>query len=117
MQLEGYENEVVVGRVKGVFPQDKQLITLHPTDAFNNDQGAKVGAARDVQWWEPGIPMYCKLVNNGSTPVNIDAGRTVANLITVNCTDKERVHSLFDHVEETDSPPLPSDGVAWSNVP
>lgn len=33
----------------------------------------------------------------------------MAKLITVNCTDKERLHSLFDHIRETDPPPLPFD--------
>lgn len=58
--------------------------------------------------------MYCKLVNTGSTSINIDAGRTVEKSTTVNCTDEERFHSLFDHAQEIDPPPLSSDGVTPS---
>lgn len=114
MQLEDYESKSVIGRISGVFPQDRQLVTLHPTNTFDIDQSATVGAARGAQCCEPGTSVYCKLGNIGSIPFNIDVGRTVAKLVTVNCTDEERFYSLFNHIQETDLPSLSSDGVVLS---
>lgn len=47
--LEGYASKAVVGRVNGIFPQDRQLVTRHRTDIFHSDQSATVGAARGIQ--------------------------------------------------------------------
>lgn len=52
----------VIGRVKGAFPQDRQLVTLYQIGKFITSQGATVGAARGVQWWKPGAPIYCMLI-------------------------------------------------------
>lgn len=36
--LGSYESKAVIGRVKGVFPQDKQLVShLHPIGKFDTD--------------------------------------------------------------------------------
>lgn len=90
VRLESYEKKAVIGRVEGIFLQDRPLATLHPNNKLDTDQGATVDAAQGVQWWKQGTPVYCKLVNTGSTAVNIDAGSTIARQTTLKCTNEER---------------------------
>ena len=60
------------------------------------------------QWWEPGTPIYCKLVNRGNTEAKVQRGHPVARMIAVNTRDPERFKSLFDSRPSTVDQGAPS---------
>lgn len=43
--------------------QHRQLVLIEPTESFDLRTGAEVGIAWESQWWQPGTPMHCNLVN------------------------------------------------------
>ncbi|CAM9821477.1 unnamed protein product, partial [Choristocarpus tenellus] len=61
--VEGFVSKVCKGFVKGAQPQSRQLVMIEPLSEYNMELGNAVGVARGVQWWNPGTPIYCKLVN------------------------------------------------------
>lgn len=50
VRLDGYGRRIVVGDLKSVFHQERQVARPNPIDKFYIDQGATVCAARGVQW-------------------------------------------------------------------
>ncbi|CAM9898702.1 unnamed protein product [Choristocarpus tenellus] len=68
---------------------------IEPLAEYNLELGNVVGVARGVQWWNPGTPIYCKLVNTCSKPSSVQAGLPVAKAIALNTKDIERVVALF----------------------
>ena len=64
---------------------------------------------RGVQWWEPGTPLYCKMVNTDRAAVVVRSGHPIAKVIALNVRDDDRFRALFVH-------PTPSDPTAKSPV-
>ena len=62
--------------VTGSQPSERQLVLIQPVGKYDTDSGAVVGMARGVQWWEPGTPLYCKVVNTGRAAVAVRSGHT-----------------------------------------
>ena len=87
--------------VTGPLPQDKQLVMLLPVEKYDLEKEALVGIARGVQWWTPGNPVICKLVNRGKMPGRVLWNHPVARLIAVNTRDSHRFYSLFHHGPST----------------
>ena len=59
--------------------------------------GAELGVASGVQWWYPGNPLQCKVVDRTKTSVTIQQGVVVAKLFVTNSSDIERMRILLDH--------------------
>ena len=66
--MDGFTSRAVEAAPVGPRPQERQLVMIVPTSRFDLEQGASVGVARSVCWWEPGMPVYCKLVNRSHEP-------------------------------------------------
>ena len=77
-------------------PQERQLVLTLPTEKYDMERGALVGVARGIQWWDPGMPVHCKIVNRGNLFAKLVRGHPVAHMITVNTRDSERFCSLVD---------------------
>ena len=76
---------------------------------YDTDSGAVVGMASGVQWWEPGTPLYCKVVNTGRAAVVVRSGHPIAKVIALNVRDEDRSHALFVHPLPPDPHPKRSD--------
>ena len=105
IEIPGYVSRSVQGRVSGPRPQGQQLVLLLPVEKYDLDKGALVGLARGVQWWRPGTPVTCKLVNRGNLPGRVPIGSPIARLIAMNTRDAARFDSLFHHGPSTTDPP------------
>ena len=62
--------------------------------------GAELGIARGVQWWYPGNPLQCKVVNRTKTAMTIQRGAVIAKVFATNSSDTERMRLLLDQSEE-----------------
>eukprot|EP00752_Nemacystus_decipiens_P017631 g15802.t1 len=51
--VKGFTSRVVEAAPIGPVPQDRQLVMIVPSDRFDLGQGAQVGVARSVCWWDP----------------------------------------------------------------
>ena len=85
---------------KGVQPQDKQLVVVEPKASYDMETGAELGIARGAQWWHPGTPLQCKMVNRSKVPLALKQGGAVARIYAVNTRDKERMRTLLDPVAQ-----------------
>ena len=54
---------------KGAQPQDRQLAVVEPKASYDMETGAELGIARGAQWWYPGTPLQCKVVNRSKVPL------------------------------------------------
>ena len=95
VQLDGFVSEVRQGFVRGPLPQHRQLVIMDPVEQFDMSKGATLGCARGAQWWAPGTPLLCKMVNTSKAPAVAQAGRVVARAIALEVRDKERLQKLF----------------------
>ena len=68
VQLDGFVSEVRQGFVRGPLPQHRQLVIMDPVEQFDMSKGATLGCARVAQWWAPGTPLLCKMVNTSKAP-------------------------------------------------
>lgn len=69
---------------------------VQPVEKYDVEQGAEVGIAREVQWWEPGTHFYSKIVNTGSS-----AGKVTKSLCSTLTTLIASSHSLYTHLTPT----------------
>jgi len=67
--------------------------------------GAELGIARGVQWWYPGNPLQCKVVNRTKTAMTIQRGAVIAKVFATNSSDTERMRLLLDQSEEKEPSP------------
>ena len=89
-------------------PQDRQLVLTLPTEKYDMERGALVGVARGIQWWDPGMPVHCKIVSRGNSFAKLVRGHPVAHMIAVNTRNTERFYSLVDSSPSTYDPRAPS---------
>lgn len=80
----------------GPCPQDRKLVIVTPTAMIDFEQGARVDVARSVCWWEPGMPVYCKLVNRKNQSEMVVADGSVARMLALSVRDAARFEGLFD---------------------
>ena len=69
-----------------------------------------IGLARGVQRWEPGTPLYYKVVNTGPAPGVVRSGHPIAKVIVLKVRDVDRFRALFIHPMSATPPPQPPDG-------
>ena len=93
--------------VQGPQPNERQLVLIQPVEKYDTGSGAVVGMARRVQWWEPGTPLYCKVVNTGRAPAVVRSGHPIAKVIALNVRDEDRFRSSFVHLPNPPANPLP----------
>ena len=105
IEVPGFGSRSAPGLVTGPLPQGRQLVMILPIEKYDLEKEALVGIARGVQWWIPGTPVTCKLVNRGKVPGRVLRNHPVARLIAVNTRDSQRFHSLFHHGPSTTDPP------------
>ena len=67
--------------------------------------GAELGIASGVQWWYPGDPLQCKVVNRTKTAMTIEKGVVVTKVFVTNSSDTERMRLLLDRSVEKESVP------------
>lgn len=91
--------------VMGPQPQDRQLVLVIPTQLYDMELGAELGIARGVQWWYPGNPLQCKVVNRTKTAMTIQRGAVIAKVFATNSSDTERMRLLLDQSEEKEPSP------------
>ena len=91
--------------VTGPQPQDRQLVLVIPTQPYDMELGAELGVARGVQWWYPGNPLQCKVVNRTKTAMTIQQGVVVAKVFATNSSDTERMRLLLDRSVEKEPVP------------
>ena len=91
--------------VTGPRPQGRQLVLLLPTEDYDLDKDALVGIARGVQWWIPGTPVSCRVVNRSKVPGAVPTNRVVARLVAMNTRDTARFNSLLHQGPSTTDPP------------
>ena len=68
---------------------------------------AELRIARGVQWWYPGNPLQCKVVNRTKTAMTIQQGVVVVKDFANNSSDTEMMWLLLDRSVEKD--PVPAD--------
>ena len=73
------------------------MVLIQPVEKYDTDSGAVVGMARGVQWWEPGTPLYCKVVNTGRAAVVVRGGHPMVKVIALDVRDDDRFRALFVH--------------------
>ena len=95
LELPGFVSTTVEGRTKGPLSQVRQLVLILPTENYDLEKGAVLGVARGIQWWEPGTPLLCKVVNRSPNECLIRAHQHIAQVVAVNVDDEERFRSLF----------------------
>ena len=105
---EGYVSKVVGGYAVGPMPQDKQLATILPKEAYDLGKTAMVGVARGVIWWKPGTPVLCKLVNRSNEPAKVPDSTPIAHMIALNSRNAHGFQSLFDKSPSTTDPCVPA---------
>ena len=71
------------------------MVLIQPVEKYDTDSGAVVGMARGVQWWEPGTPLYCKVVSTGRAAVVVRGGHPMAKVIALYVRDEDRFRTLF----------------------
>lgn len=94
--VDGFISLQISAFVKGPQPQERQLVLITPTTAYDLEQGADLGTARGVQWWYPHTPLHCKMVNVTKTSVSLQRGMTIANAYALNAGDVERIKLLHE---------------------
>ena len=102
MVVPDFVNVQVDAYGKGVQPQDKQLVVVEPKASYDMETGAELGIARGAQWWHPGTPLQCKVVNRSKVPLALKQGGAVARIYAVNTRDQERIRMLLDPVGQAD---------------
>ena len=107
VKVPGFVSRSVPGVVTGPRPQGKQLVLLLPTDDYDLDKDALVGVARGVQWWVPGTPVSCRVVNKSKSPGAVPTNRVVARLVAMNTRDTARFNSLLHQGPSTTDLPGP----------
>ena len=50
VSVSGFVSRACAGAVRGPHPQCRQLVLVLPTEKFDTDKGAILGAAKGVQW-------------------------------------------------------------------
>ena len=110
----GFTSIAVETAAVGPQPQDRQLVLMLPTERFDLKRGALVGVARAVLWWQPGSPVYCKLVNRSKENAEVTGSGVIARMIALNVRDAARFESLFDEAPSAVDLPLPLQAL---NVP
>ena len=93
VNVEGFVGLAVEGYVRGSQPSERQLVLIQPVAKYDTDSGA----ARGVQWWEPGTPLYCRVVNTGRAAGVVRSGHAIAKAIALNVRDEGRFRALFIH--------------------
>ena len=106
--LPGFTSIIVECFATGPMPQDRQLVLTLPTEKYDMERGALVRVARGTQWWDPGMPVHCKIVNRGNSFAKLVRGHPVAHMVAVNTRDTERFYSLVDSSPSTLDPRAPS---------
>ena len=107
VEVAGFVGVVVEGYVHGPQPSERQLVLIQPVAKYDTDSGAIVGMARGVHWWEPGNPLYCKIVNTGRAAVVVRSGHPIAKVIALNVRDEDRFRELFVHPPPPPANPVP----------
>ena len=87
-RLPGFTSIIVECFATGPMPQDRQLVLILPTEKYDMERGALVGVARGIQWWDPGMPVHCKIVNRGNSFAKLVRGHPVAHMIAVNTRNR-----------------------------
>ena len=64
-EVDGFVGVAAKAHVHGPHPGERQMALIQPASTYDTNSGAIVGMAREVQWWEPGTPLHCKVVNTG----------------------------------------------------
>ena len=108
VRVEGFTSRAVEATPAGPPLHARQLVMVVPTTRFDLEQGAEVGVARSVRWWDPGMPVYCKLVNRNKESEAINLGGLVARMVALNARDAARFESLFDDCPSVIDPPATS---------
>ena len=118
VSVAGFVSQVVDGQVSGPHPQTRQLVLTLPTLNYDLTQGATLGVARGIQWWEPGNPVLVKLVNRTPFAIDLKPQDPVAHVIAVSHDDQPRLQALFaDHVpslktqQHTSNPTPPTENL------
>lgn len=96
VKVDGVARRAVEAAPVGPRPQDRQLVLVTPTARSDLEQGASVGVARSVCWWQQGMPVYCKLVNRSKTSEVLVAEGPLARMVALNVRVATRFESLFD---------------------
>ena len=102
--LPGFTSIIVECFATEPMPQDRQFVLTLPTEKYDMERGALVGVARGIQWWDPGMPVRCKIVNRGNKFAKLVRGHPVAHMIAVNTRDTYRFYSLVDSSSSTLDP-------------
>ena len=101
----GFVSVQVDAYAKGAQPQDRPLLVVEPKASYDMKTGAELGIACGTQWWYPGTPLQCKVVNCSKVPLALKQGGVVARIYAVNTSDKECMRMLRDPVELVDGAP------------
>lgn len=86
--------------VKGPQHQDRQPVLVVPTQPYDMELGTELGIARRMQWWYPGNPLQCKVVNRTNTPTAIQESLVVAKVYATTWSDTERILLLLERPVE-----------------
>ena len=78
---------------------------VEPTNRYDLKLGVDLGVPRGAQWWFPGIPLQCKLLNVTQDNVKIQGELVIATVYAVNNYDQERMKSLMNPVSEEPTNP------------
>ena len=62
-----------------------------------------MGVARGAQWWYPGTPLQCKVVNRSKASLTLKREGVLARVYAINTGDKERMRMLCDTAYPTGS--------------
>lgn len=65
-------------------------------EIFDTDEDAIVDVAKGIQWWNPGCPIFCKLLKRGNTDAVVDTGHVLARAVAVHVHDRAHLIFLFD---------------------
>lgn len=61
-----FVHKVCPGPVCRVHPQARQLVLVLSVEKLNTDGDAVVvGVTKGIQWWNPGCPIFCRVLNRG----------------------------------------------------
>ena len=89
--VKGFISVQVDANARGVQPQDRQLIVVVINKPYGMELGAEMGVPRGTQWWYPGTPLQCKVVNRSKASLTLKRVVVVAWIYPVNTSDKERM--------------------------
>lgn len=107
MEIIGFVILLAQGVVTGLKQQGRQLVLLLPIETYDLKKEAFVGVAWGMQWWIPGAPIVCKLVNRGKILGRVPCGHLIACLVAINTRDSARFNSPSYHGPSTTDPPSP----------